>query len=597
MGDPLNYFPNFLFKSWRTIGLPDPTPLQYDFAHYLDEGYIMEVTGQAAKGDVGARDILMAFRGASKSYVATDYAVCRARRDRTERILITSATDKFASGIANFAWQMVSNFEWLSDLKPRPDQRRSSQAFDIAGCPPAVKDESFAALSIFGQITGRRASLILGDDLETPNTSDTEGARQELRKRSGEFGAIILPQGDIYLLGTAQVEDTIYRDYAEEKGYRLRIYPILYPVPSDDPKRDEVARYGSRLAPFVADALKKNPELAGTSVEPSRFSEGDILGRRREWGATEFDRQFKMFLDAGAGRGNPLKMRDLVVMEISEPMPGKPLLLPTEIVFDRTPPCKLDIPIDAMNGDSTLFGPSKADIWVPAEEIMCYVDPSGEGKDETTWTIGAGLLGRVYALFQGASPDGHSKEVLDQIAKDCKRWGVQTVKVESNFGQGMFGELLMPSFMDLNWQVAIEEERQGKVMKEARIVETLEPVMTSNRLVVNANLLRLDFDVDYEHLEAAKRRYHRLTYQLSRMVKQKGCVRFDDRADGFSGMVKHFVGMLMRQLDQAEKEGRIQQIEKEVERMIELRKRDGLPLFGLEGQQSPWARGSRRPIR
>jgi hypothetical protein len=51
--DPLNYFPNFLWKSWRTIGLPDPTPLQMDFADYLSQGVLNEVGEAAARGTSG----------------------------------------------------------------------------------------------------------------------------------------------------------------------------------------------------------------------------------------------------------------------------------------------------------------------------------------------------------------------------------------------------------------------------------------------------------------------------------------------------------------------------------------------------------------
>lgn len=585
LNDPLaKDFRNFLWRTWQTIGLPQPTPLQYDFATYLQEGSrtVAQIAEAAARGDVGARKILMAFRGASKSYVTTDFAVWRLYRDRSERILVTSATAKFAGAIATFAYSMVRGFDWLSDMKPRTDQRQSALAFDVAGAP-AAKDESFASESIFGQITGRRASTIIGDDLETPNTSDTEGARTELRKRMGEFGAIILPGGDIILLGTAQTEQTVYRDYAEEKGYELRIYPIVYPLVSDDPKQDERAKYGPRLAPMLANALAENPLLAGTSTEPSRFTELDILSRRKEWGQTEFDRQFKMFLDSGLGKGNPIKMRDLVALDIPVPQPTTPsILLPSVIEFNPLPANKLDIQVDALTGDSAVYAPSKADVWVPAEEIICYVDPSGEGEDETTWTIVAGLLGRVFLLHQGASQDGHSVEVMKAIARDCKLWRVGTVKVESNFGQGMFGELLAPAFQDIQWQAAIEGNRQGSVQKEKRIVQTLEPITTDHRLVVRADVIRNDFAVEYADVEAAKRRYYRLTYQLSRMTTQKGCVKHDDRADGLAGAVAHFVGVLLRQLAKAAEDGRVKAIEREAERIIELRKAQGLPLYGLD---------------
>jgi hypothetical protein len=597
LADPLDYFPNMLWKAWRDIRLPDPTPLQMDFCHYLDAGYVDEITGHAARGDVGARKILMAFRGGSKSYVTTAYGVCRLRRDRTERVLVTSATAKFAGSISSFAFKMVNEFDWLGDLKPRPHQRQSALAFDVNGAP-AAKDESFCSESIFGQITGRRASLIIGDDLETPNTSDTEGIRQELRKRMGEFGAIILPGGDIYLLGTAQTENTIYKEYAEEKGYELRIYPIVYPIPDPDPKKDELLKYGHRLAPFVADPLKLNPELAGTSVEPSRFNEADIRARRLEWGGIEFDRQFKMFMDAGAGKGYPIKIRDLVVMELPVPSKATPLRLPSEIVFDRSPACKIeDIKVDALTGDSTLYSPLRTDIYLAPEEVICYVDPSGEGTDETTWTIGAGLLGRCFVLHQGASTEGHTKEVMQAIAKDCRTWGVQLVKVESNFGQGMFGELLQPHLKTAGSDAAVEDERQGKVQKEKRIVETIEPLASSNRLVIRAQLLRDDFEIDYPDVEAAKRRYFRLTYQLSRMTKQKGCVPFDDRADGLSGLSKHFIGVLLRQLENAKEQGTARALDNEIEKIIETRREQGLPLYGLDTKASPFGRSGPRPRR
>jgi hypothetical protein len=595
--DPLNYFPNFLWKSWRTIGLPDPTPLQMDFADYLSQGVLNEVGEAARKGDIGARKILMAFRGASKSYVSTDYAVYRLRLNREEIVLVTSATSGFAGGIATFAWQMVANFDWLSDLKPRSGQRFSSQAFDVAGCPPAVKDESFASESIFGQITGRRASLILGDDLETPNTSETEGKRSQLRARMAELGgAIIKPGGDIYLLGTAQTEQTVYREYHEEKGYELRIWPIVYPVPNEDPKLDEVRKYGPTLAPSLAKALTGNPHLAGTSVEPTRFTEGDILQREQEWGRIEFARQFKMFMDAGVGKGAPLKLRDLIVLELgSSPAVGSSgLLLPSEVIYNPLPANKLEIEVDALTGDSAVYAPDKTDAWIKPEKIVCIVDTSGGGTDETTWTIGAELLGRVFGLWQGAALEGHTLGTLKGIAGDCKRWGVQTIEIEANFGGEMFAELLRPVCADMGYTPEIISVPAKQVQKEVRIVENLEPLASSHRLIINAELLRRDFPVDYEDVEAGKRRYYRFTYQFSRMTKAKGAVPHDDRVEGFSGLAAHFVGMLQRRLRDAAEQGKVRAIEAEAEAIIESRRKLGLPLYGLETKPGRFGRGEMR---
>jgi hypothetical protein len=589
-GDPLNYAPNFLWKAWRSIGLPDPTPLQYDLMAYLDDPLAMQQIMEGSyKGDANARKIEMAFRGAAKSYTTTAYAVCCLRRNREEIVLVTSATSGFASGIANFAWQMVNNFDWLADMKPRSDQRHSSQAFDVAGAPPAARFESFASESIFGQITGRRASLIIGDDLETPNTSDTEGNRLKLRQRVSELGgAIILPGGRIYFLGTAQTEQTIYKEYHEEKGYELRIWPIVYPTP------DETKKYGPCLAPSIAKALQENPHLAGTSTEPSRFNEADILRRMGEWGKTEFERQFKMFMDAGVGKGAPLKVRDLIVMELGSSPGASGLLLPSEVIFAPTPTTRVELDVDALTGDSYVYAPEKVDVWVKPEKIVCIVDASGEGTDETTWTIGAENLGLVFALWQGASLEGHTQDTLKAIAADCKKWGVQTIEIEANFGQGMFADLLRPVCADMFYEPEILTENAKPVQKEVRIVNNLEPLTSSHRLVINAELLRRDFLVDYDDIEAAKRRYYRFTYQYSRMTKAKGAVPHDDRVEGVANLAGHFVGLLQRRLQDAREQGRVRAIEAEGEAIIEERRKQGLPLYGLEQKKSRFGRGGGR---
>lgn len=562
--DPLKAnFKNFLWKVWLALGFPPPTDIQYDMADWLQHGPLKSIT--------------MAFRGAAKSYITVVYCVWALYCDPDEIVLTVSATNKFAGTNAYFAFTIINSFEWLAHMRPRTDQRMSALGFDVRDARPK-KFESFYADSIFGQITGRRATLVVPDDIEIPRTSDTDTKREELRKAAGELGgAILLPGGRVKVLGTAQNENSIYPEFATSKGYGMRMWPILYPTP------EERAKFGSYLSPMLDKQLAANPSLAGTSTEPSRFDEADIAGREIEWGRTEFARQFKLWLDAGVGNLAPLKLRDLVVMDWGAPV-GGPLKLPPEVRWGPTDGNRMSsIPVDALHGD-TIHGPSYATEdptqWRPVEVMRMFVDPSGEGLDETTWSIGALLNGLIFVCAQGASMEGHTEKTMDAIAADAKLWGVNYIMVEGNMGGSMFGALLRPSLNKLGVMATIEEQHVGQVQKEVRVIGYLEPPLTGHRLVFNARLLKLDYDVNYPDVADAKQRFYRLTYQLTRMTKQKGVIPKDDRVDGLASLVKLFMESLKQRTEDALRNDREVALQEEIQRMIDVRAEQGLPTFG-----------------
>lgn len=552
-------FKNFLWKSWRSLSLPDPTPLQYDMAEYLQFG--------------GDWIELMAFRGAAKSYVSVDYCLWELYRDQQRKILNVSATGRFASANAQFAWLMLNNFDWLAHLKPRSDQRQSALEFDVAGAHPA-KDASFTAESIFGQVTGRRGDTILADDLEVPNTSETEGMREDLAKRNGELGAAILkPGGKLIHLGTAQTEDTVYLKQ-EAAGSALRIYPILYPTPA------EMGKYGNRLAPFITNALAANPELAGTSTEPTRFTESDIARRELLWGRIEFARQFRLHLDAGVGDSKPLKFRDIMVLPL-EPK-GK---VPADLRWGPSAETEIQgIQVDGVTGDSKIYRPVHvgAESWGEPEGIHMSIDPSGEGEDETSWTITAQRLGYVFLLHQGQALEGYADSTLEAISEDAFKWGVQSINIEGNFGGGMFEELLRPKLLKKKASLAIETMNVGAVQKEKRIIGVMEPLVTGHRFVINEAVLREDFHVPYQSVDDASRRFYRLTYQISRMTKAKGCIKHDDRLDSLASSCAKWVGVLRRLIEQAAQADVEARMAAEAEKVIEARRAQGLHLHGLD---------------
>ena len=61
-----------------------------------------------------------------------------------------------------------------------------------------------------------RADLIICDDVEVPNTSNTAQKRENLRERLRELDFILSPGGAIIYIGTPHAMDTIYRTTDKE---------------------------------------------------------------------------------------------------------------------------------------------------------------------------------------------------------------------------------------------------------------------------------------------------------------------------------------------------------------------------------------------
>ena len=137
-----------------------------------------------------------------------------------------------------------------------------------------------------------------------------------------------------------------------------------------------------------------------------------------------------------------------------------------------------------------------------------------------------------------AYKDGYSDRTLLDILRGCKKFNVTKLLIETNFGDGIVGELFKKHLQQTKQAIDIEEVR-ANVRKEDRIIDALEPILNQHRLVVDRGV----FDWDYKSNPDAppeERLLYMLFYQMSRMCREKGAVKHDDRLDSLAQGVKYY---------------------------------------------------------
>ena len=180
--------------------------------------------------------------------------------------------------------------------------------------------------------------------------------------------------------------------------------------------------------------------------------------------------------------------------------------------------------------------------WSEYDETICSVDPSGRGTDETAACYLSQKNGILYLHEVRAYRDGYSDNTLLDILRGCKKYNVSSLVIETNFGDGIVSELFKKHLIQTKQNIYIEEVR-ANVRKEDRIIDSLEPVLNQHRLVVDRGVIDWDYRSNKDS-PPEERLLYMLFYQMSRMCRQKGAVRHDDRLDCLAQGVKYFIDAL-----------------------------------------------------
>ena len=555
-------FKLFLQALWQQLDLPHPTKAQYAIADYLQHG--------------PKRLQIQAFRGVGKSWITGAFVLWTLFNNPEKKIMIISASKERADNMSIFLQKLIIETPWLSHLQPKSDDARWSRiSFDV-NCSPS-QAPSVKSVGITGQLTGSRADLMILDDVEVPGNSMTEMMREKLLQLCTEAESILTPKEDsrIMYLGTPQTVFTIYKKLAE-RNYRPFVWPARVPR--------SMTNYDGLIAPQLQADIDDGME-PWSVTDKDRFSDDDLIEREAAMGRSNFMLQFMLDTSLSDAEKFPLKMADLIVTSVN------PTDAPENVVWCSDPRnCIKELPTVGLPGDYFYSPMQQQGEWGAYDETICSVDPSGRGSDETTAAYLSQRNGILYLHEMRAYRDGYSDNTLLDILKGCKKYKATSLLIESNFGDGIVAELFRKHMAQTKYAVAIEETR-ANVRKEDRIIDTLEPVLNQHKLCIDKSVIEWDYKSNPD-TAPEKRLQYMLFYQMSRMCREKGAVRHDDRIDALAQGVKYFTDILSISAQQAIIDRRREEWNDLLEGFIEDPQATTNHLaFGMNKQQRQQSRG------
>lgn len=520
-------FDTFLGVAMDHLGF-ETSPVQYDIGSFLEHGpdYIM----------------VQAQRGQAKTTITAIFAVWCIIHNPTFRVLILSAGGKQANEISTLIVRLISTLNELECLRPDASNgdRTSVEAFDVHYTLKGVdKSPSVACVGITGNLQGKRADLLVADDIESVKNARTATMREILLELTRDFTSICAT-GRILYLGTPQSQESVYNTLPG-RGFTVRIWPGRYPTV------EQTLHYADMLAPFVARRMHQDPSLQtgggllgdqGQPIDPEYLTEEVLQKKELDQGPSYFQLQHMLNTHLMDAQRYPLKTEDLVLMRLNGPEGYYPMTVARGFGGDALTPVAIH---------TASYNLSRAhrvsDETALLQGIVMYIDPAGGGKngDETAYAVTGFLNGNVYLLAVGGIPGGYSIDQLTRLAVIAAKWKCNKVIIEMNMGYGAFRSVWLPILRE-HTQCAVEDDYVSG-QKELRIIETLEPVIARGSLIVSESVIDEDRDTAAVH-EPAKRKLYSLFHQLSKITRDRGALFHDDRVDAVEGAVRHWVTML-----------------------------------------------------
>ena len=487
----------FVTYAFAYQNLPRPSKAQYSIALHLCDRANMH-------------RMVWASRGLGKSLFSELYVVWRLLNDPNEKILVMSASTQRAANYTQFCKKMISLLPITRPMTPQHNkQRTSSTAFDVAGAD-ASDSPNLYAVGIGTAVTGFRGTLIVADDIESSvSVTSTVMTETTLSQFYEAMNLLMSGKDESIILATPHSTSSIYIELID-RGWKLLALPAEVP-------KDNSAYFGG-LAPYIQEMVDDG--LHGQTVD-ERLNFEFLESKKMRIGKSNYQLQYMLDTSLSDQMKHPLKLSDFIVDDVDDDN------APLKIVYSSMPDNMLYMKHNGFKGDK-LYKPAYVSSEMGEYDYrVMSVDPSGMGSDSTGIAIGYHLNSKIFIKKVIGLDGGYSPEALTNIATLAKLHRIDSIIIESNFGDNMFTKMLEPYLRKLSPNTEMEEVRVS-TNKENRIIDAIEPILNSHRLVLDKSILDSDINMS---------RDNSFTYQLTHITREKDCLRHDDIIDSMAQLI------------------------------------------------------------
>jgi hypothetical protein len=433
--------------------------------------------------------VLRVFRGGAKSTILGIYNAWRFYADPAYRILHQSESD----GTAYKTSRDTMNVLQRHPLTPGLFKEGGVESWWVHGANDP-RNASMYSRGILSNVTSARCDEAQNDDIEVPKNIRTPEAREQLEYRLGEQTFILVPGGRQLFIGTPHTHDSIY-DKMEAMGANCLTIPLF-----EREHRIEDAKQATFTLPFApeyvfrgigarARLLEKGKDYRldgrrlvfaaapGGLVDcyagcawPDRFSRKDLEARRRKTKTVNYwDSQYQL-------HSRPVHQIRLDPERIT-PYDVEPRIV------TANGSCQMWLGNVQIVTMALRWDPSSGK---PTSDVSGVVLDLQDATGRHYWHRVLGLTGDIAET----SADG--KTVTGgQVVQLCdlvERFQVPRVTIETNGIGGFAASFLRMARKQRRLACGISEE-QAIANKNRRILEALEPLLTSGMLWAHVDVL------------------------------------------------------------------------------------------------------------
>jgi hypothetical protein len=540
-------FVTFLKDGMLHLGF-STSDIQEDIATYMEHG--------------PASLMVQAQRGQAKTTIAALFSVYSLIHRPKTRVLVISAGGTQANEISTLIVRIIETMDVLECLRPdnTAGDRTSVEAYDVHHSLKGVdKSPSVACVGITANLQGKRADLLIPDDVESTKNGLTAIQRAQLHHLTLDFTSICVGRPELGMeprilwLGTPQTTDSIYNSLPG-RGVAVRIWPGRYPT------AEQREHYGEFLAPLLVARMLANPSLCtgggvmrdqGQPTDSLLAPESKLQSKEIDQGTPYFQLQHMLNTQLTDALRYPLKVDKLIVLRITERL---------DVPITVSPPSHIGQMRQLSFGQwpFRIGNPGAvASMYAKLPAVHMYIDPAGGGAngDETGYAVSALMNGNIYLLDVGGLKGGYDPEQMRALKLIAIKWGVHKLSIEKNMGYGAFREVFLPVL-----RAPEPDKPQGHAceviddyvtgQKETRIAATLEPIIGRGSLIVNEEILVSDWATAQKY-GATRALQYSFFYQMAKLTKERGALVHDDRLDAVEGTCRFWQPLLAQDQEKA----------------------------------------------